>query len=578
MAKCVMALLRFSAIVIAVLVLTGCSSPDHETPNVSTQPPLATPTRGTEAHDPALTPTVAPVSESALVDIREHGKLRVGILYNYPPFGYLASNGNVEGYEVELIRRIAERWEVEPEFVQVTRQTRLNMLLSGEIDILAAAMPHRRELEQYIEFSDTTFVSGYAVLVQSTSGIATLADIGNGPIVAVGHDAELALNEYATKMSTTITIQTVNEPADAVSLLTSGAVRAIAGRREQLILASSSVPDALILNELVVTEPYAFAVQRGDIPLRDILNLTLQEMASENVLGEVFSANFFGYPPDPAAVLPGDPAYNFESIPIVMPEHESTLDRCRRGEPIRVAGMNLTSEPALFDGQPVVDGYNRAVINEMARRWGVPVVEVPDSAGGSGINFLNSGQADLIVGLRPDISLIGSVAFSQSYYLRGLRLIHMSDVTIQGIADLEAKPSMALPPTDVSKDLIEDNNSIPHIETSESLTDAFEALTSRGVYALVGDEYALMLMSQAEPKIKVDERLYRPAAHVMAVSTYDPDFLTLINVTLQDMWVDGTLHQLQEQYFKPYVPTGQDVVLPQIEIWPGDASFLGFGQ
>ena len=35
--------------------------------------------------------------------------------------------------------------------------------------------------------------------------------------------------------------------------------------------------------------------------------------------------------------------------------------------------------------------------------------------------------------------MIGVVAFSQPYYLRGIRLIHMDDVTISGIGDLEGK-------------------------------------------------------------------------------------------------------------------------------------------
>jgi ABC-type amino acid transport substrate-binding protein len=541
MSKYVKVLLRFAVTTVALCLLGACSTPQGETPAIATETPFVTATHSTEWVDPAVTPTAASVTESALVQIRQQGKVRVGVLYNYAPFGYLARDGQVKGYEVELMRQISERWSVEPEFIQVTRQTRLPMLMSGEVDIIAAAMPHRRDLEQYVEFTDTTFLSGYAVLVQSTSAISTLADIGIGPVVVVGREAEAVLNEYMFRTGMTLTTQVVNEVDEASALLTSSTVRAVIGRREQLILATSTVPDSLVLDELVLTEPYAFAVRRGDIPLRDVINLT------------------------------------FQSFPVSLPDHVSVIERFQLGEPIRVAGMNLTAETAMFDGQPVVDGYNRAVINEMARRWGVPVVEAPDSAGSTGTNMLNAGQVDLVVGLRPEKSLIGNVSFSVPYYLRGIRLIHMDDVAIAGIADLESKPSMAVPPTDVSQDLIDDNNVVPRIQTSESLTDAFEALTSRGVYALVGDEFSIMLMAQVEPKIKVDERIYRQVAHVMAVSTYDPDFLTLVNVTLQDMWIDGTLLQLQEQYFRPYMPAGQELELPEIEIWPGDTSFPGFG-
>lgn len=568
-------LLTLLAVLVPVLI--SCGSEAELTPT-TTPAPSPTATRPSAARqDPDETPVPPLVTESALVDIRRRGVLRVGVLYNYPPIAYLADNGEVHGYEVALVRQIAERWGVEVTFVQVTRQTRLPMLQAGEVDILAGAMPHRRDLEQFVEFSSTIFRSGYVVMVPSDSGISEIAAIGDGPVAAIGPEAQDAFNHYATVLGITPSIQAFDLPEDASTAFEESAVGAVVGRREIMMRMASSTEGAEIINEFVLVEPYALAVRRGDTPLRDLIDLTLQSIAADGTYGELFSANFYAFAPDVFPALSGESAYTFDTFPADIPESISAIERIRRSEPLRVGGMELAAEPVPYDGQPVVDGYNRAIVNELARRWNVPVIEVPDSAGEKGLSFLRNGQVDLVVGVRPDLAFLGQIACSLPYYQRGLRLIHMRDVTVQGVGDLEFKPALAVDPVDISQDLIEDNNSFPDVRTIDSLEGAFETLVARAVYAMVGDEYSLMLMTQADETIAVDERLYRPANHVMAILPYDADFLALINFTLQDMKADGTLDRLQQQYFAMYMPAGSSLEPFPMELWPGDGSYLGVG-
>ncbi|HEC23503.1 MAG TPA: transporter substrate-binding domain-containing protein [Chloroflexi bacterium] len=556
--------------------LVACgASPDATTP-VATATAFPTMTPPPSARGAMETPVPSPVSESALEDIRQRGEIRVGVLYNYPPFCYLADNGQVQGYEPALVQRIGERWGVEVTFVQVTRQTRLPMLIDGEVDMLAAAMPHRRELEQFVEFSDTTFRSGYVILVRSDSGIDSLAALSGRTVAVAGEEAGELLEARAAGEGISPSVQIFDTFDDAAFAFTELNMDALVGRRENLMLFSSSQDNAEIINEFVAVEPYAFAVRRGDTPLRDLLNLTLQRIAVDEEYGEIFLANFYGYAADIFPTFPGEPAYTFETFPTDINREESVVARIQRGEPLRVAGMELSPEPAVFDSQPILDGYNRAIINEMARRWNVPVVETPDSVGEVGIGLLTAGEVDLVVGVRPDQSLIGRVAFSQPYYRKGLRLIYMQASPVLGVADLELKPSMIVEPLDISRSIIEDNNAIPRIQEAGSFDEAFQALLSLSVQAVVGDEYALMLMQQTDDRIGVVETRYRPADYVMALPVADTDFQALVSFTLQDMKADGTLDALREQYFGPYLPEGQSLEPLPMDIWPGE-SYLRVG-
>lgn len=576
-------------IALAAALVTACRGnlePDsgEQSPlSESTTPPTSPGPAPTATRTPApvaevlQTPVPQRAAESALSAIRGRGEIRVGVLFNYPPLGFLADNGQVQGYEPALVRRMAERWGVDVTFVQVTRQTRLSMLYDGEIDLIAAAMPHRRELEQYVEFSTTTFQGGYVVLVRADSGLDMATALTSGTVGAVGGDAEQVIHQQVGDQGAVVPVEVYAAPDEAAAALLNGRAVAVVGRRESLMLPAQVNEQLALLDGFLLQEPYAFAMQRGDTPLRDLINQTLQDLIAEGEIGAIFSQNFYGQPADLFEEQPGEPVYSFDSFPADIPGTPSLVEHLREDATLRVAGLDLAAEPGLFDSQPIYDGYNRAVINEMARRWHVPVQEIAGSAGAEGMQMLTSGQADIVVGIRADRSLSGQAAMSQPYYTRGLRLIHRADVTVFNVLDLEFKPVYIVTPVDESRDVIEDNNQFPQIKVAESYEEAFEGLVERVVYAVVGDEYALALMAEADEEIAIDERRYRPLDYVIALPAHDSDLLALVNFTLQDMKADGTLDALRKQYFGPYLPEGAELDELTLEIWPGDGSFLGVG-
>jgi polar amino acid transport system substrate-binding protein len=556
----------------SILSLTSCGGAT-ETPAAETAAPFPTPTSPVGVtYSPQQTLIPSPSEYSALAAIRARGVLRAGILYNYPPLGFMADNGQVEGYEAALLQHVAESWGVGVEFVQVTRQTRFSMLDYEEVDLLAGAVPHRRELEPFFEFTQTIFRSGYLALVTEDSGIERFADLST--IVVLDQDAADAVSARAVQVGTSPSVTVMNAMDAALMALTeTHSTQAIVARREALMLAAQSVPGTRILNEFVQLEPYAFAVRRGDTPLRDLLNITLQGMADSGEMGELFSNNLYGYPSDFFAIWKGPPSYGFADIPVTLSSPESVIERIRRGESLRVVGMAPGGDEQPFDGQRLVDDFNRAVINEIARRWNVSIAESPGTTGEQGLTMLLNGQADLMMGVRLDRGLIGQVGLSQGYYERALRLIHLEDVTIGGIGGLDFTPVVIVEPLDLSQDLVEDNNGYPQI-TPMGREEAFDALEGRGTYAIVGDEFILALMAQADAQIVPSGDRYRASDYGIATPLSDTDFLALVDFTLQDMQTDGTLANLFEQYLGPYAFADDPLAPPPLEIWPGDGSLL----
>src|SRR5581483_637225 len=107
------------------------------------------------------------------------GKLIAGVRYDSAPFGYLDASGKVTGFDLDLINDIAKRMGVPIEYVQVTSQNRIPLLLSGKVDVLAATVTHTREREKVIDFSIDYAWDGTKLLVNKGSGIRSIADLNH---------------------------------------------------------------------------------------------------------------------------------------------------------------------------------------------------------------------------------------------------------------------------------------------------------------------------------------------------------------------------------------------------------------
>ena len=116
-------------------------------------------------------------TESALADIIATGVLRVGILYNAPPYSELTLRGELRGFDVDLLRLIAKAWGSEIEFLQVTRLNALERLKSGRVHAVATALVRYRDLDQEVEFTQTYRQGEQSVLVQSGSVFTSPLDL-----------------------------------------------------------------------------------------------------------------------------------------------------------------------------------------------------------------------------------------------------------------------------------------------------------------------------------------------------------------------------------------------------------------
>ncbi|PJF40536.1 MAG: hypothetical protein CUN54_04915 [Phototrophicales bacterium] len=560
-----------------VLLIVAASLPVMARPTQQDSAPTLVP--------PTLVPTVAPENisrptDSAIARIQADGRVRVGTLFNTPPFAELNIRGEVSGFDADLMRSMAEAWGVEIEFVQVTRQTDVEMLNSGQVDLLVGAQAHRRDRDQQLEFSQSYFRNTQSVLVRNDDGAAVLDHFAGRKIgVVIGTPAEAAARRWQERAPYDFTIDTYFNLSQAVTAVVASEIDGVVSDRVTLSRLNIEPGLTKIIDDPVEPEPYAIAMRRHDINLRNLVNHTLQLFAQNGRLNEIHQANFGGtrYPEDTITIWAGlgDEAATPDQFGtgLDLPQ-QFRLPDILANQTLRVAGA-FDSTEELSDSDRRIDGLNRALVGAMASRWGVRVEYIPNSTADP-LSFVTNGQADLAVNIEPDWSLINRVDFSRAYLLHGQRLMIPANANISGFNDLRGGKWVGIfasePGTaDRVNALAESVNTAVNIFTITREQDAaFQLLVENNIDVVFGDSLKLIPHLEADPNnLALTERWYSRRFAAFALPRNDLDFRLLVDYTLQELERDGTLQSL----LRPVTISPDDI--PSFEIWPGSSEFAG---
>ncbi|NWF68175.1 MAG: transporter substrate-binding domain-containing protein [Chloroflexi bacterium] len=527
-------------------------------------PPTLVPTPDTGIFDTIPT-------ESGVARIARNGVVRVGMLYNEPPFGLLNIRGDVAGYDADLARSMAEAWGVDVQFVQVTRQTALELLRSGQVDLLIAAQVHRRELDAQVEFSQTYVISSQAMMVREGDPALTLADMASRRVgVVLGTPAQNALAAWQTRSAINLSVQTYLTLSQAVTALLTDQVDGLVDARTRLLRAVAQPELVTLLDEAIAQEPYAVAMLRQDINLRNLVNRTLQYLMRSGRIYEIHNANVPEVPwreeTIPLWANLGDTAPRPDQFPadIAYPA-QYVLPRVMTERVVRVAGALDSTSIDTPESLRRLDALNRALVETMAARWGVTVQYVPNSAANP-LEFVANGQADIAVGVQPDWNWSDRVDFTQVYFMRGYRLMVEQNSEIVDFSGLRGGRWVGV-------EIGDPNVRQAAIDAATAANARIEVLqTNDAAYAMLVDNNAdvgfgdtLWLLPQLEANaglLRLTERWYTRTFISLAVPRNDIDFRLLVEYTLQDLSQDGTLALL----LQPVIPPGETM---RLEVWPG---------
>jgi glutamate transport system substrate-binding protein len=213
-------------------------------------------------------------ADTTMGKIQERGEIRIGVKYDVPPFGLLnPQTDEVEGFDVEMGRIVAEELGVEPTFVEAISDNRIPFLQQGEVDLILSTMTINQERDLEIEFSEPYYIARGRILVPGDSDIQGLEDLaGNRVCTALGSTYEETIREEAPEAD----LRLVDTYSECLELLQNGAIDAIS--TDDVILTGMIIQDDTLkmVGDELTTEPYGAGIKEGDKEFQQFVSDTLE--------------------------------------------------------------------------------------------------------------------------------------------------------------------------------------------------------------------------------------------------------------------------------------------------------------
>jgi polar amino acid transport system substrate-binding protein len=149
------------------------------------------------------------------------------------------------------------------------------MLVSGNVDIVAASMTHTAEREQTIDFSITYYTGAQTLMVPDKSPITGLKELG-GKTVAVQQGTTLEKN-LAT-LAPGAKILPFRDYTSAWLALRQGRADAFTGSYDIMRGFLKTAQGFKIVGDKFSIEPFGIGIRKGDAPMKDFVNKVLRDL------------------------------------------------------------------------------------------------------------------------------------------------------------------------------------------------------------------------------------------------------------------------------------------------------------
>ncbi|MFP4302990.1 MAG: transporter substrate-binding domain-containing protein [Spirochaetaceae bacterium] len=266
--------IRFALLILAALPILGCSDAGRGERYFSETSP----------------------SQSA-GDDSDAQLLRVGGDHQYPPFEFLNDSGAPDGFNIEILRRLAEIMDLHIS-IELTAWTEARRRLeAGEIDMLSG-MYRTPERDALHDFTVPHFIASYGLFVRDGSPVRGSEDLADATILV--HQGDLG-HDYAMEHRLGRSVVAVPEWPDVLEALSEGhgdvAIYGMAqGMKE---LRERGYRNIRMLETPLFERPYAMAVPEGERQLLAKLNEGLSILKSSGEFDEIYQRWFGVLEPRP---------------------------------------------------------------------------------------------------------------------------------------------------------------------------------------------------------------------------------------------------------------------------------------
>jgi polar amino acid transport system substrate-binding protein len=221
---------------------------------------------------------------STMARIAKRGWLTVAVLTDVPPFASRDMNLQLEGFDIDIARDIAEAIFGNRELVvfqPLPEADRFETVRSGRVDLTIAAATITCPLREQVDFSTVYYEAGQRVLVNRADrnlAVNGLDGLGGKRVCAARGSTSLPNIQHAAAKP--IPVDTATE-TDCLALLQLGEVDAVS--TDDTILAGmvTQDPQTEVVGPRFTQEPYGVAINKNNPDLVRFVNAVLQRRVED---------------------------------------------------------------------------------------------------------------------------------------------------------------------------------------------------------------------------------------------------------------------------------------------------------
>lgn len=243
--------------------------------------------------------SVPVLAETTLEKINRTGVLTIGTRTGVQGFAFVNNKNEWVGFSIDLVeqaiapeisKKLAKPIKVEKK--ESTPQTRISLLTSNTVDLVAETMTDTRSRRETVDFSLTYFVTGAQFLVKTGSPIKGVHDIAGRRIAVLkGSTSAKALGEKYPGSQ----LVEFSDQSAAFQALQEGKVDAYSSDGTYLaglIGTSPNRGDWVIAGPFYTYEPYGMAMRKNESEFRNLVNNGLMQAIESGKYFELYEKWF----------------------------------------------------------------------------------------------------------------------------------------------------------------------------------------------------------------------------------------------------------------------------------------------
>jgi polar amino acid transport system substrate-binding protein len=237
----------------------------------------------------------------------EEGRLTVGSDIPYPPFEFNDDSGALTGFDVDLVRAVADKIGLENDdddwlsvnfdtiFTQLQRTDKFDLIAAATTAYAPEGSPAFETTEErktHVDFTVPVYPSLQSLTVDTAANpdITSVDSLPDGGRVAVQASTTGAF--YAEENLTGAEIVSFPKAPGMYQALEAGQVVAVFNDLPVSLDAIDGKPDLQVVEQIDTGEEYAFAVSKDNPALLDAVNTALEELFQDGTYAEIYTKYF----------------------------------------------------------------------------------------------------------------------------------------------------------------------------------------------------------------------------------------------------------------------------------------------